>query len=83
MKKLLFISGAVVVNIVLVLTAVTVFNPSNLNLSELEFFNGFDITNLFPSDGIGNAKLIGSIIGLVFINALLVKALKRKGISLN
>ena len=82
MKKLAFISGVVVVNIVLALTAIQFFNQNNLPLTELKYFNGFDITNLFPSDGVGNAKLFGSVIGLVFINILLVKVLKRKNISL-
>ena len=77
MKKLAFISGVVVVNIVLALTAIQFFNQNNLTLTELEYFNGFDITNLFPSDGVGNAKLIGSVVGLVFINIVLVKTLKR------
>ena len=83
MKKLAFISGVVVINIVLALTAIQFFNQNNLPLTELAYFNGFDITNLFPSDGAGNAKLIGSVIGLAFINIVLVKALKRKEISLN
>lgn len=82
MKKVLFISGVVIINIVLVLTTIQFFNQNNLPLTELEYFNGFDITNLFPSDGIGNAKLIGSVVGLVFINVLLVKILIRKNISL-
>ena len=80
MKKLAFISGVIVVNIVLALTAIQFFNQNNLSLTELEYFNGFDITNLFPSNGIGNVKLIGSVIGLVFINIVLVKTLKRKSI---
>ena len=82
MKKSVFILGVVIVNIVLVLTTFGLFNPSNLNLSELEFFNGFDITNLFPSYGISNFHLFGSIVGLIFINVLLVKILKVKSISL-
>ena len=82
MKKLVFISGVVIVNIVLVLTIYGLFNPSNLNLSELKFFNGFDITNLFPSYGISNFHLFGSIVGLIFINILLIKILKTKNIFL-
>lgn len=76
MKKLAFISAIVVTNIVLLITAVKEFNPSNLILSKLEYFNGFDYTNLFPSDGIGNLQIFGSIIGLVFINTIIIKKLK-------
>lgn len=76
MKKLAFISAIVVTNIVLLITAVKEFNPNNLILSKLEYFNGFDCTSLFPSDGIGNLQIFGSIIGLVFINTIIVKKLK-------
>ena len=76
MKKLAFISGIVVTNIVLLITAVREFNPNNLILSKLEYFNGFDCTSLFPSDGIGNLQIFGSIIGLVFINTIIIKKLK-------
>jgi hypothetical protein len=76
MKKLAFISAIVVTNIVLLITAVKEFNPNNLILSKLEYFNGFDYTSLFPSDGIGNLQIFGSIIGLVFINTIIVKKLK-------
>ena len=76
MKKLTFILGIVVTNIGLLITVIKEFNPNNLILSELEYFNGFDYTSLFPSDGIGNLQIFGSIIGLVFINTIIVKKLK-------
>jgi hypothetical protein len=82
MKKSVFISGVAILNIVLILTTIGLFNPSNLNLFELQFFNGFDITNLFPSYGISNFYLFSTIVSLVFINVLLVKILKVKNISL-
>lgn len=75
MKKLAFISGVVVINIVLLLTTIIFFNPCNLPLTDL-FFSGFDITLLFPSTGYGNVILIGSVFGLIFINVLAVRALK-------
>ena len=76
MKKLTFILGIVVTNIGLLITVIKEFNPNNLILSELEYFNGFDLTSLFPSDPFGNFQIFGSIIGLVFINTIIVKKLK-------
>ena len=40
MKKLTFILGIVVTNIGLLITVIKEFNPNNLILSELEYFNG-------------------------------------------
>lgn len=83
MKKLAFISGAVVINIVLLLTTIIFFNPCNLPLIEGGYFNGFDITLLFPSTGYGNVILFGSIFGLVYVNVLVVRALKGQTITLS
>ncbi len=83
MKKLAFISGAVVINIVFLLIINIFFNENNLPLNEVEYFNGFDITLLFPSTGYGNFILLGSIFGLVYVNVLVVKSLKGQTITLS
>ena len=82
MKKLAFISGVVVINLVLVLSIISEFNPNNIPLTEAEYFNGFDITLLFPNSIPGITIFYGCIIGLVFINIVSVKTLKAKSISL-
>ncbi len=78
MKKLAFISAVVVINIVLMITIFRMFNPNNLPLMKLDYFTGFDYTNLFPSDPFGNLQIFGGILGLVFINKILIKFLKQK-----
>ncbi len=87
MKKLAFISGAVVINIVFLLIINIFFNENNLPLNEVEYFNGFDITLLFPSTGYGNFILLGSTFGfgfgLVYLNLLVVKTLKGQTITLS
>ncbi len=83
MKKLAFISGAVVINIVFLLIINIFFNENNLPLNEVEYFNGFDITLLFPSTGYGNFILLGSTFGLVYVNVLVVKSLKGQTITLS
>lgn len=83
MKKLAFISGAVVINIVFLLIINIFFNENNLPLNEVEYFNGFDITLLFPSTGYGNFILLGSTFGLVYVNLLVVKTLKGQTITLS
>ena len=83
MKKLAFISGAVVINIVFLLIINIFFNENNLPLNEVEYFNGFDITLLFPSTGYGNFILLGSTFGLVYVNVLVVKTLKGQTITLS
>jgi hypothetical protein len=82
MKKLAFISGVVVTNLVVVLSIISEFNPNNIPLRQAEWFNGFDITLLFPNSIPGITIFYGGIIGLVFINIVLVKTLKAKSISL-
>lgn len=81
MKKLAFISGAVVTNMALVLSIISEFNPNNIPLRQAEWFNGFNITFLLPNSIPGITIFYGCIIGLVFINILLVKTLKAKSIS--
>ena len=76
MKTLADISAIAVTNLVLLITVFRMFNPNNLPLTELEYFNGFDCTNLFPSDPFGNLQIFGGIIGLIFINKVLIKSLK-------
>ena len=81
MNKLTFISGVVVTNMVLVLSIISEFNTNNIP-SEGRYFDGFDITLLFPNSIPGITIFYGSIIGLVFINIVSVKTLKAKSISL-
>jgi hypothetical protein len=68
MKKLLFISNVVIINLVLIVTIVSQFNPFNLPLSELEYFNGFAIHTLFPTSVIGMFLAYFGIFSLVSIN---------------
>ena len=73
MKKVLSITNAVVINIVLLTVIQATFNPSNLPLLELKYFSGFDISNLFSPNLITNILLIISLIGLVTFNFKLIK----------
>jgi hypothetical protein len=82
MKKLAFILGSVVTNMALVLSIISEFNTNNIPLRQAEWFNGFDITLLFPNSIPGITIFYGSIIGLVFINIVIAKTLKAKSISL-
>jgi hypothetical protein len=82
MKKLAFISGVVVTNLVLVLSMISEFNPNNIPSGGGYFDGFFDITLLFPDSIPGITIFYGSFIGLVFINIVLVKTLKAKSISL-
>ena len=82
MKKLAFISSVVVTNMVLVLSIISEFNPNNIPLRQAEWFNGFDITLLFPNSIPGITIFYGCIIGLVFINIVSVNTLKAKSISI-
>jgi hypothetical protein len=78
MKKIVFISSAVIINLVLLVISVSTFNPSNLPLAELNYFGKFDMTNLFPSTVTGNFLLFGSIISLIALNRYLYKKLAVK-----
>ena len=73
MKKLAFISGVVITNLVLVLSIVSVFNPFNLPLLELDYFNGFAIHILCPSSVIGMTVFYGGLISLFVVNKLFFK----------
>jgi hypothetical protein len=75
MKKLVFISGAVVINLVLVLSIISVFNPNNIS-SEAEWFNGFDITLLFPNSIPGITIFYGGLLSLIIVNNLYLKKIK-------
>ena len=72
MKKLAFISGAVVTNTVLVLSIISQFNPNNIP-SEREYFNGFDITLLFPNSIPGITIFYGGLLSLIIVNKLFLK----------
>ena len=73
MKKVLSITNAVIINIVLLTVIRTTFNPFNLPLLELKYFSGFDISNLFSPDPVINILLVLSVIGLVTFNLKLIK----------
>jgi hypothetical protein len=72
MKKLAFISGAVVTNMVLVLSIISQFNPNNIP-SEGGYFNGFDITLLFPSSIPGITIFYGGLLSLIIVNKLFLR----------
>jgi len=76
MKKLAFISGAVVINLVLVLSIISVFNPNNIPLRQAEWFNGFDITLLFPNSIPGITIFYGGLLSLIIVNNLYLKKIK-------
>ena len=73
MKKLAFISGAVVTNTVLVLLIISQFYPNNIALRQAEWFNGFDITLLFPSSILGITIFYGGLLSLIIVNTLYLK----------
>lgn len=73
MKKLLSITNVVIVNLVLIVTILSQFNPNNLVLSDLAWFNGFDITNLFPMSIKGMFLAYFGIFSLVSVNIKLFK----------
>ena len=73
MKKLAFISGVVVINLVLVLSIISEFNPNNIPLTEAEYFNGFDITLLFPDSIPGITIFYGGLLSLIRVNKLFLK----------
>jgi hypothetical protein len=78
MKKIIFISGIVNISTILIICMLGLFNQNNLNLFQLAWFDGFDITLLFPSSLGGNLLIIGSLLGIVFINSILYKIIKNK-----
>jgi hypothetical protein len=73
MKKVVFISGLVLVNLILAMVVVSTFNPLNLPLTELKYFGGFNIAMLFPGHPVDVFMLYGSIIGLVTVNRFVYK----------
>jgi hypothetical protein len=78
MKKIILIVGIVNITILLSINTLSLFNQNKLNLYDLAWFDGFDITNLFPSNINGNLIIIGSILGIVFINSIFFKIIKNK-----
>jgi len=78
MKKIILIVGIVNITILLSINMLSLFNQNKLNLYDLAWFDGFDITNLFPSNINGNLIIIGSILGIVFINSIFFKIIKNK-----
>jgi len=73
MKKFLSITNAIVINLVLLSVVRSTFNPLNLPLSELKYFNGFNLENLFSPDPVANILLALSVIGLFTFNYKLLK----------
>ena len=78
MKKIILIVGIVNITILLSINMLSLFNQNKLNLYDLAWFDGFDITNLFPSNITGNLIIIGSILGIVFIYSIFFKIIKNK-----
>jgi hypothetical protein len=73
MKKLAFISGAVVTNMVLVLSIISQFNPTNIPLRQAEWFNGFNITFLLPNSIPGITIFYGGLLSLIIVNKLFLR----------
>ena len=73
MKKLAFISGAVVTNMVLVLSILSQFNPTNIPLRQAEWFNGFNITFLLPNSIPGITIFYGGLLSLIIVNKLFLR----------
>jgi hypothetical protein len=78
MKKIILIVGIVNITILLSINMLSLFNQNKLNLYDLAWFDGFDITNLFPSNITGNLIIFGSVLGIVFINSFFYKIIKNK-----
>ena len=73
MKKVLSITNAIVINVVLLAVIRATFNPLNLPLLELKYFNGFNLENLFSPDPVTNILLIFSVIGIITFNLKLIE----------
>jgi hypothetical protein len=73
MKKFLSITNSVVINVILLSVFYATFNPFNLPLLELKYFNGFNLLNLFSPSPIINILLVFSVIGVVTFNLKLIK----------
>jgi hypothetical protein len=73
MKKVLSITNAVIINVVLLTVIRATFNPFDLPLLELKYFSGFNLLNLFSPNPIVNILLIFSVIGIVTFNLKLIK----------
>jgi hypothetical protein len=78
MKKIIFISGIVNISTILIICMLGLFNQNNLNLYQVAWFDGFDITLLFPSSLGGNLLIIGSLLGVIFIFSICLKVVKNK-----
>jgi hypothetical protein len=73
MKKLAFISGAVVTNMTLVLSIISEFNPNNIPLRQAEWFNGFNMTFLLPNSIPGITIFYGGLLSLIIVNKLFLR----------
>jgi hypothetical protein len=78
MKKSIFTIAIINLNLVFLILINLSFNPSNLELSKLAWFSGFDWSNLLPSSIIGNYFLFGSFFNLFFVNYMAFKFYKKK-----
>jgi len=74
MKKVLFITSVVIINLLLIDVAVLAFNPLGLNLTGITYNN---VGNYFSPDPERNILLIFSVISLVTVNRYLIKNRKR------
>jgi hypothetical protein len=68
MKKVLSITNVVIINLVLLTVFRVTFNPFDLPLLELKYFNGFNLINLFSPDPVVNILLVLSVVGLITFN---------------
>lgn len=65
MKKLLSITTTIVINLLLTLIAIRMFNPLRLTLSGINYIN---IGNYFSPEPLVNIFLFGCLIGLIIFN---------------
>ncbi len=68
MKKFLSITNVVIINLVLLSVIRATFNPFDLPLLELKYFNGFNLINLFSPDPVVNILLVLSVVSLITFN---------------
>jgi hypothetical protein len=65
------VSTFLFVNVLLISVILLNFNPNGLNLLELDYFGGFDITNLLPTNLYSLAGLFLGVVGLIVVNGFL------------
>jgi hypothetical protein len=65
------VSTFLFVNVLLISVILLNFNPNGLNLLELDYFGGFDMMNLLPTNLYSLAGLFLGVVGLIVVNRFL------------